>query len=80
MNIPNHSLAQDFPELREQIHQLKTTNAHFSKLFGEYDAVEHHIHRIETGAEVASDERLEILKKQRIRLKDELYAMLKNAA
>ena len=80
MPLENHSLAKEFPELHAQIHQLKTSDNHFAKLFAEYDAVEHDIHRIESGAEAASDDRLEGLKKQRLSLKDELFGMLKKAA
>lgn len=80
MPLENHSLLNEFPEFREEIHRLKQTDAHFAKLFAEYDAVEHDVHRIESGAEAASDERLEGLKKQRLHLKDALFAMLKKAA
>ncbi|NBX03003.1 MAG: DUF465 domain-containing protein [Alphaproteobacteria bacterium] len=80
MPLENHSLAKEFPELREKIHELKTSDNHFARLFAEYDAVEHDVHRIESGAEAASDERLEGLKKQRLSLKDELAALLKKAA
>jgi len=39
--------------------------------------VNKHVHRIEVAAEIATDQALEDLKKQRLSLKDELYAMLK---
>jgi uncharacterized protein len=80
MPLENHSLINEFPEMRERIHTLKTSDAHFSRLFAEYDSVEHAVHRIESGAEAASDERLESLKKKRLGLKDELYGLLKKAA
>lgn len=80
MPLENHSLVQEFPELRERIHTLKTTDNHFARLFAEYDTVEHAVHRIESGAEVASDDHLETLKKQRLGLKDELFGLLKKAA
>ena len=80
MPLENHSLAKEFPELRDAIHTLKTSDNHFAKLFQEYDKVEHEVHRIESGAESASDERLEDLKKQRLALKDALYNILKKAA
>lgn len=80
MPLENHSLVNEFPEMRDRIHTLKTTDNHFARLFAEYDTVEHDVHRIESGAEAASDERLEMLKKERLRLKDELFAMLKKAA
>lgn len=80
MSLENHSLVKEFPEMRDKIHNLKTSDNHFSKLFAEYDELEHSVHRIESGAEAASDERLESLKKQRLHLKDELFILLKKAA
>lgn len=80
MPIQNHSLVHEFPELREQIHALKTSDTHFARLFEEYDTVEHAVQRIESGAEAASDSRLEELKKQRLSLKDALYTILRKAA
>lgn len=79
MPLENHSLIHEFPEMRDRIHHLKTSDNHFARLFAEYDAVEHNVHRIESGAEASSDERLETLKKQRLNLKDELYSLLKKA-
>jgi len=76
MPLENHSLVNEFPEMRERIHIMKSSNMHFSKLFNEYDAIEHSVHRIESGAVAASDVRLQSLKKQRLLLKDSL---LKNA-
>ena len=80
MSLESHSLIREFPEMREKIHQMKTSNNHFSKLFAEYDAVEHDIHRIESGAEATTDERLEALKKLRLVLKDTLFGLLKESA
>lgn len=80
MPIENHSLVNEFPEMRERIHQMKTSDNHFARLFAEYDAVEHSVHRIESGAEAAADERLEGLKKRRLALKDELFGLLKKSA
>lgn len=77
MPLQNHSLIQEFPQMKERIRTLKQSDAHFARLFGEYDLAEHAVHRIESGAESASDERLETLKKQRLKLKDRLFAMLK---
>lgn len=80
MPLENHSLVQEFPEFRERIHQMKLENNHFARLFDEYDVAEHAVHRVESGAEAMSDEHLERLKKQRLKLKDELFALLKEAA
>lgn len=80
MPLENHSLINEFPALRDQIHRMKTTDKHFARLFAEYDEVEHAVHRIESGAEASSDEHLETLKKQRLSLKDQLHVLLKSAA
>jgi uncharacterized protein YdcH (DUF465 family) len=77
--IEKHDLIHEFPEHRERIHDLKTTNAHFARLFAEYHEVDHQVHRIETGAEAACDERLDEAKRKRLTLKDELYEMILTA-
>ena len=79
MPLENHSLVIEFPEYRDRIHELKGRDAHFLRLFNEYNTLEHDVHRIETGAEAASDTRLEELKKQRLALKDKLFSLLKAA-
>lgn len=71
-----HDLIHEFPEFKEKIHDLKMYNAHFAKLFDQYHEVEHEIRRIEEGVETTSDEYLEGRKKERLKLKDELFAML----
>tara|TARA_B100001971_G_C18090522_1_gene483252 strand:+ start:205 stop:450 length:246 start_codon:yes stop_codon:yes gene_type:complete len=76
----NHDLAHELPEYKEAIHNLKMSDNHFKKLFGEYDDVNKEVLRIEKGVEAASDERLEELKKQRLALKDEMLEMLQSAA
>lgn len=72
-----HDLHHEFPEYRDTIYALKAANAHFSRLFDEYHQVNKHVQRVENEAEVATGEALEELKKQRLRLKDELYGILR---
>ncbi len=73
-----HDLVHEFPEHRERIHELKTSDAHFARLFDEYHEVEHEVRRIEEGVENTSDDYLEELKKKRLNLKDNLFSMLQN--
>ena len=80
MPLQKHSLVLEFPEYRELIHQMKMDDERFAHLFTAYDTIEHAVHRIEAGAEAASDEHLEDLKKQRAKLKDDLFLMLKKQA
>lgn len=79
MPIQNHNLIHEFPEMREKIQQLKLSDAHFQKLFVAYDAVEHEVRNIENAGQNTSDGYLEELRKKRLKLKDELFAMLKAA-
>lgn len=74
-----HELAEEFPEQAELIHELKTKDAHFAKLADAYHEVNREIHRLETRVEAASEDREEELRKQRMRLKDEIAAMLSKA-
>ena len=42
-----HELAAEFPDLKDRIHTLKTTNNHFQRLFDDYHDVNREIHRAE---------------------------------
>jgi uncharacterized protein YdcH (DUF465 family) len=75
----HHDLIHELPEYKEKIHELKTSDAHFAKLFDEYHELDHEVRRIEQGVETPSDEYLEELKKKRLALKDELFQMLQAA-
>lgn len=75
-----HDFVSEFPQHKQAIHDLKTSNAHFAKLFEEYNKINREILRIETGVENTSDEYVEGLKKQRLKLKDELYQFIQKAA
>ena len=76
MDLLNHDIAHEFPEHLEKIHTLKTSDAHFAKLFNEYDEDNHAIKKYETGGAVISEEALEMLKKKRLNLKDQIYKRL----
>ncbi|MEW5424237.1 YdcH family protein [Amorphus sp. 3PC139-8] len=75
-NTP-HELAEEFPEHVEKMHRLKAENAHFAKLFDEYHEVNRAIHRAETDVEPTDDAHMEEMRKSRMALKDEIYALLK---
>ena len=76
MELLNHDLAHEFPEHLEKMHELKTSDAYFAKLFTQYDEGDHAIKKYELGAEVISDDALEVLKKERLRVKDEIHQIL----
>lgn len=75
--IRKHVLVEAFPEFEEKINNLKVENAHFKKLFDQYDELDHEVYRIESDAEPASDEVLNKKRMDRVHLKDEIYTFLK---
>lgn len=76
MDLLNHDLAHEFPEQLEKMRALKVSDAHFAKLFNEYDEVNHAVKNYELGAAVISDEALEVMKKTRLNTKDQIYQRL----
>jgi uncharacterized protein YdcH (DUF465 family) len=75
-NTP-HELAEEFPEYKDRIHDLKVSDAHFRKLFDEYHEINREVHRTEAAGINVSDDAYEEMKKKRLALKDELFEMLK---
>lgn len=78
MNIEPHDLHHEFPEFHDTIHTLKVSNNHFGRLFEEYHQVNKEVVKAEEGSVHLSDFALEGLKKQRLKLKDELHVMLQS--
>ncbi|MFK7966085.1 MAG: YdcH family protein [Burkholderiaceae bacterium] len=74
--VDNHPLGRDFPELKNRIHELKVENAHFRTLMERYESTDRDVVRAEQGLDHLSDQALEALKFERVKLKDELYAAL----
>jgi uncharacterized protein YdcH (DUF465 family) len=74
--MEKHDLLHEFPELQDKIHELKISDDYFRKLFDAYHELEHQIHRINVGAELANDNYLHELKAKLLFMKDELYAHL----
>ena len=71
-----HELAEEFPNKTEQIHQLKTSDPHFRRLFDQYHIVNRAIHRAETQVEPVEDTVETTMRKERLVLKDQIAALL----
>ncbi len=69
-----------FPEYRELITQLKTTDHHFTRLFDQHNALDQKIKNKENHLEPGTPDEIENLKKEKLHLKDQLYAILKKAS
>ena len=80
MHVEHHSLTADFPELREQLHNLRQQDQHFARLADEYGALDKRICRIEDGIELLDEDALSTLKAERVAMKDELSRQLNKAA
>jgi len=76
--MEKHSLAQEFPEMKEKIHELKISDNAFKQLFDEYHEIDHSIRSYENGPAATTDEHLNELRLKRVQLKDALYNLLKN--
>lgn len=69
-----------FPEYRDLISELKSTDAHFEKLFHEHNELDQKIINLENNPVTSGLQEIEELKKQKLQLKDALYKILKDAA
>ena len=69
-----------FPEHRELITQLKTTDRYFSNLFDKHNVLDQKIKNIEADPAGQTGADIENLKKEKLQLKDELYEILRKAA
>jgi uncharacterized protein len=74
MRIP-HELSDEFPDEAALITRLTKTNYLFRRLASRYDEINRQIYRIESEEEPTTDEVLERLKKQRLKLKDQIARM-----
>ncbi len=76
MSHTPHELAEEFPEHVQRMHDLKMNDAHFAHLFDKYHEVNRAVHRAETNVEPTDDFHMEDMRKERMRLKDEIYGIL----
>ena len=67
-----------FPEYRDVISKLKTTDAHFAKVFDKHNELDEKIINLEKDpvASVSREEEIDALKKEKLALKDELFKIL----
>ncbi len=68
-----------FPEYRDQISLLKTQDAHFARLFTRHNQLDQEIRNMEAGIVPGMPLEIERLKKEKLQLKDQLYAILRKA-
>lgn len=76
MSHTPHELADDFPEEQDRIRELKRTSPHFAKLANRYHEINRSIHRMEERIEPVTEGTEYALRRERMMLKDQLYAMM----
>ena len=63
-------------EYRDEIQKLKQTNGHFAKIFEKHNELDQKVENAEAGRVILTSVELEILKKEKLLLKDEAYKMI----
>lgn len=79
MSHTPHELAEEFPQDIDLMRKLKADNAHFEQLSEQYHTINRAIHRAETDVDPTDDLHLGEMRKTRMRLKDDIAAILRNA-
>ncbi len=70
-----------FPEYRDLISALKGKDYHFTRIFERHNELDHQIKNMELNLLPGGGEReVEQLKKEKLKLKDELHIILRKAA
>jgi uncharacterized protein YdcH (DUF465 family) len=76
MSDSAHDLLSEFPEHKDKIHALKVSDNHFRTLFERYHEVNKRVMAAEHRTELISEMEEEQLRKERLNLKDKIYALL----
>ena len=73
MSHTPHELSEEFPQNVEQMATLRQADTHFAKLSDSYHTVNRAIHRAET-------DHMQEMRRERIALKDQIAAYLREKA
>ena len=66
-----------FPEFQNLMSELKSSDDRFSKLCDKHTTLDQRIQNMVTHAEMGTQEEIEALKKEKLLIKDQVYALLK---
>jgi uncharacterized protein YdcH (DUF465 family) len=76
MQVDHHDIHSEFPEMRDAIEALRKENPRFASLYGTYNRLTGKVENLEEHDMPVSDFTIEDMKKQRVRIKDEIYHLL----
>ena len=68
-----------FPEYRDLITKLKHTDQNFTRIFDKHNELDQKIINMSAHIEPGSEDLIEQLKKEKLQLKDQLFAILQKA-
>jgi len=74
-----HHLADELPEYRDDINRLSSSDSRFQELMSKYRDVDHQIRLADENIEPKCDETVEMYKRQRLVLMDEMVHLIRNA-
>lgn len=69
-----------FHEFRDLITELKTCNRYFQNLFEKHNRLDQKIKNMEAHLEPGTPDEIETLKKKKLAIKEELYALLQQTS
>ena len=75
----NKKIKNMFPEFRDLIQGSRDSNPHFSKIFEDHEQLDREISQLELDPVHQINDDIEALKRKKLRLKDEMYHLLRNA-
>jgi uncharacterized protein YdcH (DUF465 family) len=75
-----HELPAEFPQQVEQMAALRKSDQHFANLADSYHTINRAIHRAETDVEPTSDDNMQKMRRERLALKDQIAAYLREKA
>ncbi len=67
-----------FPEFQQRLSSLQNNDRHFDSMCRKHTALDQQIQNFETGRATGSSLEIEKLKKEKLHLKDRIYAKLKD--
>ena len=76
MHVEHHDLHKEFPEMSDAITMLRSQNPLFASLYSTYHRLTGKVEDLEEHDMPVDDFTIEDLKKQRVRVKDDLYHLM----
>ncbi|OTG84362.1 hypothetical protein B9T33_00770 [Acinetobacter sp. ANC 5054] len=76
----NKKVKNMFPEYRDIVVQLRDENPHFARIFEEHDELDREIIQLELDPVNLHNGDIESIKRKKLKLKDEIYRLLKGSS